>query len=163
MVRVMATGVFDLLHPGHIHYLTEAKKLGDELVVVVARTSTAERFKHRPIVSEAQRVEFQGEFRRHLRLEHRYSRRDSGFGQLAEEYRAQPLPLVRVGNHHGSVGLSREGRNINCMSYHFSLSRGKECKLASTGHQPLCCFVRVHGMEEAEAASLGREAFDKVC
>ena len=57
MVRVMATGVFDLLHPGHIHYLTEAKKLGDELVVVVARTSTAERIKHRPIVSEAQRVE----------------------------------------------------------------------------------------------------------
>jgi len=57
MVRVMATGVFDLLHPGHIHYLTEAKKLGDELVVVVARASTAERFKHRPIVSEAQRVE----------------------------------------------------------------------------------------------------------
>jgi len=57
MVRVMATGVFDLLHPGHIHYLTGAKKLGDELVVVVARASTAERFKHAPIVSEAQRVE----------------------------------------------------------------------------------------------------------
>ena len=45
------------MHPGHIHYLTEAKKLGDELVVVVARDSTAERFKHRPIVSEAQRLE----------------------------------------------------------------------------------------------------------
>ena len=57
MVRVMATGVFDLLHPGHIHYLTEAKKLGDELVVVVARDSTAERFKHRPIVPQAQRLE----------------------------------------------------------------------------------------------------------
>lgn len=57
MVRVMATGVFDLLHPGHIQYLTEAKKLGDELVVVVARDSTAERFKHRPIVSQDQRVE----------------------------------------------------------------------------------------------------------
>ncbi len=57
MVRVMATGVFDLLHPGHIEYLTAAKKLGDELVVVVARDSTAERFKHRPIVPEAQRVE----------------------------------------------------------------------------------------------------------
>jgi len=57
MVRVMATGVFDLLHPGHIEYLSEAKKLGDELVVVVARDSTAERFKHRPIVPEAQRVE----------------------------------------------------------------------------------------------------------
>jgi len=57
MVRVMATGVFDLLHPGHIEYLSEAKKLGDELVVVVARDSTAERLKHRPIMSEAQRVE----------------------------------------------------------------------------------------------------------
>lgn len=57
MVRVMATGVFDLLHPGHIHYLTEAKKLGDELIVVVARDSTAERFKHRPIVNEEQRRE----------------------------------------------------------------------------------------------------------
>lgn len=53
----MATGVFDLLHPGHIHYLTEAKKLGDELIVVVARDSTAERFKHRPIVPEGQRLE----------------------------------------------------------------------------------------------------------
>lgn len=57
MVRVMATGVFDLLHPGHIEYLTEAKKLGEELIVVVARDSTAERFKHRPIVPEHQRVE----------------------------------------------------------------------------------------------------------
>jgi FAD synthetase len=57
MVRVMATGVFDLLHPGHIHYLTEAKKLGDELVVVVARDGTAERFKHRPITSEDHRVQ----------------------------------------------------------------------------------------------------------
>jgi FAD synthetase len=53
----MATGVFDLLHPGHIEYLSSAKKLGDELVVVVARDTTAERFKHRPIVPEAQRVE----------------------------------------------------------------------------------------------------------
>ena len=52
----MATGVFDLLHPGHILYLTEAKKLGDELVVVVARDRTAERFKHRPITSEDHRV-----------------------------------------------------------------------------------------------------------
>lgn len=57
MVRVMATGVFDLLHPGHIRYLSEARKLGDELIVVVARDSTAERFKHRPILPQAQRVE----------------------------------------------------------------------------------------------------------
>jgi len=52
MVRVMATGVFDLLHPGHVHFLTEARKLGDELVVVVARDQTARRLKREPYVPE---------------------------------------------------------------------------------------------------------------
>ena len=52
VVRVMATGVFDLLHPGHVYFLTEAKKLGDELVVVVARDKTARRLKHEPYVPE---------------------------------------------------------------------------------------------------------------
>ena len=36
MARVMAVGVFDLLHAGHLHYVAQAKRLGDELVVVVA-------------------------------------------------------------------------------------------------------------------------------
>ena len=36
MVRVMATGVFDILHLGHVYFLNEARKLGDELLVVVA-------------------------------------------------------------------------------------------------------------------------------
>jgi len=52
VVRVMATGVFDLLHPGHIYFLTEAKALGDELVVVVARDQTARRLKREPYVPE---------------------------------------------------------------------------------------------------------------
>jgi FAD synthetase len=57
MVRVMATGVFDLLHPGHLFFLTEAKKLGDELVVVVARDQTARRLKGEPYVPEHLRRE----------------------------------------------------------------------------------------------------------
>jgi len=52
VVRVMATGVFDLLHPGHVYFLVEAKKLGDELVVVVARDQTARRLKREPYVPE---------------------------------------------------------------------------------------------------------------
>ena len=36
---VMAQGTFDVLHPGHIHYLEESAQLGDELVVVIARDS----------------------------------------------------------------------------------------------------------------------------
>ncbi len=57
MVRVMASGVFDILHTGHIHYLTEAKKLGDELHVVVATDSTVRKKKHEPITPEGMRLE----------------------------------------------------------------------------------------------------------
>jgi len=57
MVRVVATGVFDLIHLGHVHFLEKAKDLGDELVVIVARDSTAKKMKHQPITSEGMRVE----------------------------------------------------------------------------------------------------------
>lgn len=60
MKKVMATGTFDLLHPGHGIYLNEAKKLGGkdaELYVVIARDSTVEKRKRYPIVGEQQRLE----------------------------------------------------------------------------------------------------------
>ncbi len=57
MVRVMASGVFDILHSGHIYYLQEAKKLGDELFIVVARDSTVRKQKHEPITPENMRLE----------------------------------------------------------------------------------------------------------
>lgn len=38
---VFAGGVFDIIHPGHIHTLKSAKVLGDVLVVVIARNATA--------------------------------------------------------------------------------------------------------------------------
>jgi FAD synthetase len=56
MVRVMATGVFDILHLGHVHYLEEAKKLGDELVVVVATDKTVKERKHEPITPQDMRL-----------------------------------------------------------------------------------------------------------
>jgi len=55
MVKVMATGTFDLLHMGHIYYLKEAKKLGDELVVIVACDSTVKKMKHEPVTPERMR------------------------------------------------------------------------------------------------------------
>jgi FAD synthetase len=57
MVKVMATGTFDLLHLGHIYYLKEAKSLGDRLAVVVATDSTVRRLKHEPINPEKIRLE----------------------------------------------------------------------------------------------------------
>jgi FAD synthetase len=55
--RVMAVGVFDILHLGHLHYLQEARKLGDELVVVVATDEMVRRRKHQPIIGEEMRLE----------------------------------------------------------------------------------------------------------
>lgn len=51
MTRVVAVGVFDLLHAGHLHYLEQAKALGDELVVIVAHDDTVRQRKHEPVTS----------------------------------------------------------------------------------------------------------------
>ncbi len=56
MVRVMASGVFDIIHTGHISYLEQAKSHGDELVVVVACDNTVRRRKHEPITPGEMRV-----------------------------------------------------------------------------------------------------------
>jgi len=55
MRRVVATGTFDIIHPGHIYYLEESRKLGDELHVIVARDRNV-RHKPRPVIGEAQRL-----------------------------------------------------------------------------------------------------------
>jgi len=56
---VLASGVFDLLHLGHVRYLEEAKKAGGknaELIDIVARDSTVEKRKGaKPVIPENQR------------------------------------------------------------------------------------------------------------
>ena len=56
---VLAAGVFDLLHLGHVKFLEEAKRAGGkdvELVVIVARDKTVEKRKgEKPVMSEDQR------------------------------------------------------------------------------------------------------------
>lgn len=58
---VLASGVFDLLHIGHVRYLEESKKTGGKnakLVVIVAKDSTVEKRKgKKPILPEDQRLE----------------------------------------------------------------------------------------------------------
>jgi FAD synthetase len=53
--RVVATGTFDILHPGHLYYLEESKKMGDELWVIVARDANV-RHKPPPIIPEEHRL-----------------------------------------------------------------------------------------------------------
>ena len=53
---VLAGGVFDIIHPGHISTLNAAKALGDVLVVVVATDNTAVKMKkRRPLHGQEQR------------------------------------------------------------------------------------------------------------
>ncbi|PNW35599.1 UNVERIFIED_CONTAM: FAD synthase [Euhalothece sp. KZN 001] len=54
--RVVAQGTFDLLHPGHLHYLREAAMLGDELHVIIARAPNIDG-KPTPVLSAGQRAE----------------------------------------------------------------------------------------------------------
>jgi len=52
--RVVAQGTFDLIHPGHIHYLEDAAAMGDELHVIVARRENVTH-KQPPVLPNRQR------------------------------------------------------------------------------------------------------------
>ena len=56
MHTVVASGVFDVLHPGHIHYLREARAAGDRLIVIVTSDGHARRTKRPPIHTETERA-----------------------------------------------------------------------------------------------------------
>ncbi len=57
---VLASGVFDLLHLGHVRFLEEAKKAGGKnakLLVIIARDTTVQKMKGRkPVMPENQRL-----------------------------------------------------------------------------------------------------------
>ncbi|HNV01836.1 MAG TPA: D-glycero-beta-D-manno-heptose 1-phosphate adenylyltransferase [Vicinamibacterales bacterium] len=56
---VFTNGVFDILHPGHVRYLTRARESGDALVVAVNsdRSVRANKGPTRPVHPEAERAE----------------------------------------------------------------------------------------------------------
>lgn len=56
---VLANGVFDLLHVGHVRYLEGARALGDRLVVAVNSDASTRAYKGpgRPVVPEGERAE----------------------------------------------------------------------------------------------------------
>ena len=57
MKKIVAFGIFDILHPGHIAYLEAAKRLGDKLIVVVGRDKLAQKVKgKKPVMGEQDRL-----------------------------------------------------------------------------------------------------------
>ena len=54
MTRTIAQGTFDILHPGHVHYLADAASYGDELHVIIARRENVTH-KAKPVLADRQR------------------------------------------------------------------------------------------------------------
>ena len=56
---VFTNGVFDLMHIGHVRYLTQARALGDALVVAINSDRTVRELKgdSRPVFNQAERAE----------------------------------------------------------------------------------------------------------
>jgi rfaE bifunctional protein nucleotidyltransferase chain/domain len=63
---VFTNGVFDLLHPGHVRYLADARALGDALIVAINsdRSVRANKGPSRPITPERERAELIAALRR---------------------------------------------------------------------------------------------------
>ena len=103
---VLASGVFDLLHLGHVRFLEEAKKAGGpraKLIVIVARDKTVEKKKGRkPIVPEYQRCALVGSLRVVDQAILGYE--DFDMGQVLEKIKPD---IVAMGYDSRSSGLER--------------------------------------------------------
>ena len=58
-ITVFTNGVFDLIHPGHLTYLAEARSIGDRLIVGLNSDASVRRLKgeERPIMPQAARAQ----------------------------------------------------------------------------------------------------------
>ncbi|MCR4334908.1 MAG: FAD synthase [archaeon] len=58
MTIVLAFGTFDLLHPGHLSYLKQAREQGDKLIVIIATDANVKKIKgKKPVNNQAHRKE----------------------------------------------------------------------------------------------------------
>ena len=104
MVKVMASGVFDILHPGHLHFLEEAKKLGDELIVVVATENTVRARKHEPITPQDMRLKMIAALRP---VDRAVLGHDGDMFKIVEELKPDIIALG-FDQHHGEQEIKAE-------------------------------------------------------
>lgn len=108
---VLASGVFDLLHLGHVRFLEEAKKAGGanaKLVVVVARDATVEEKKgKKPVMSEYQRCALVASLK--VVDQAMLGYKDFDMGKVLEEIRPD---IVAVGHDSHTSGLEQTVRKL---------------------------------------------------
>jgi len=115
MVKVMATGTFDLLHMGHIYFLREAKKLGDNLAVVVATDSTVRRLKHEPVNPENIRLNLIKELRV---ADEAYLGHEEDMYEIVMEIKPDIIALG-YDQIHDEDKIKSELKKIKCSSCHY--------------------------------------------
>lgn len=106
-MKVLTFGTFDIFHPGHLSYLKQAKKYGDELVVIVSRDETVKKVKGK------------------------YPRNNEEF-RLNKIKELDFINKVRMGNLGDPYGIIKEEKpDIICLGYDqdsFTLDLGKKVK-----------------------------------
>ncbi|ELZ26568.1 fmn adenylyltransferase [Halogeometricum pallidum JCM 14848] len=129
--RVIAQGTFDILHPGHVHYLRDAAALGDELHVIVARRENVTH-KRKPVLPDRQRRDMVDALS--MVTEAHLGHREDIFVPI-ERIRPDVIVLGHD-QHHDADGIREAlaGRGIDCEVTRASAREpGYEDELLSTG------------------------------
>ena len=143
---VVCTGVFDLLHPGHVFILWRAREYGDLLAVVVARDATVRRRKRVPIVPEEQRVEMVG----HLKpVDLAVLGKEWDYLSIVEELRPDVI-VLGPDQSHDPDAIKRDLRERGLEVEVVRIGETKECSLCSTRS----IIRRVREMDKGEMGYL---------
>ena len=131
MTTVIAQGTFDILHPGHVHYLTDAAARGDELHVIIARRENVTH-KAKPELPDRQRCDMVAAL--DVVDEAHLGHPEDIFVPIE---RIQPdLIVLGYDQHHDADGIraALEARGIDCAVERASAREPKyEGELLSTG------------------------------
>ena len=108
---VVAQGTFDILHPGHVHYLQEAASMGEELYVIVARRSNVDH-KDAPICVAEQRREVVAAL---APVDHAILGHEEDIFVPIEEIRPDVIALGHDQHHDtGAIEAELERRGLEC-------------------------------------------------
>jgi FAD synthetase len=142
---VMAFGSFDILHPGHIHYLERAASLGDSLIVVVARDASIRKLKGRkPAFRERDRLHMVGSLRVVTKAVLGRKSKPKEFYRTVLKYRpdiialgydqqADPVKLRKLLESNGlKTRIVRIRSSLNKESYKSSIIRKRQLNLAGS-------------------------------
>ena len=121
--KVMAFGTFDSLHPGHLNYLQQAKKLGGKLVVVITSDHWAQEEKSRtPCLPAKERAKLVGA----LKIVSKAIVGNHGRDKLAVVVKEKPSVLVL--GHDLKADIPRLGQLLEARGVRVKIVRAKAYK-----------------------------------